>query len=366
VRRALLLLGLLLSLVLVAALGWWLFAPKAAVVEVDTASVSAEEGGATVAHGLDLAPRDLDEARSLWDEDECESARARLEAALPGGEAEGALHVLLSVVCRRLGDVEGAFEHGLRGAELLPRLGDAHHVYAEAIGARMRGAGMGAIRDLKPMLATLRTAADLDPANTDVRALEFFVCAYAPSLFGGDKERAAELAEEVAAQDAPLGVALRARLLDAQDEHAAAIDLLEGALPEPPASSPADPRLLLALANVHERAKDWASADAAYARGAPEPRGPDGWMLVLGRARLRTTAERLEGESDVALALLDQFAAEAPRSEWLPSPADVQRLRGACLEDLDRAADARTAYLAALALDPEHEGARAALDALED
>ena len=115
---------------------------------------------------------------------------------------------------------------------------------------------------------------------------------------------------------------------------------------------------------MHERAKDWAAADAAYARAVSEPQSPDDWMLVVGRARLRTTPERLEGEPGVALELLDRLAAVGPRSEWLPTPADVQRLRGVCLEGLERPAEAREAYRAALALDPENERAREALDSL--
>ncbi len=339
----------------------WFSEPEAEVIAVDTAQVGEVEGASPIAHGLDLEPRDLVAARALWDQGELEAARSRLEAALPGAEYEGHLHVLLSVVCRRLGDADGAMEHGLDGVQLLSTIGQAHHVYARAIGLRMlKGGKLAAMRNLKPWREELRTSIDLDPTNMEARTEEFFFYAYLPGFLGGDAERALVLAEEARALDEPVGLSMKARALQQLDREDEAMTLLTSSLEGHPGNS----TLLLALGNVHEAAEDWPAADAAYARIPDPPVDPNGWRGLYQRARLRTAEDRIVGEAEIALEHLDRFLAGAPRGEMTPRPADAHRSRGAAFEQLGNVAKARAAYETALALDPEHGGARKALDAL--
>jgi tetratricopeptide (TPR) repeat protein len=355
----LLLVGLAVLLVIGVAL--WFSQPAAKTIEVDAAEVSEEEGARLVAHGLDIEPRDLAAAEALWDPEECQAARERLEAALPGGEDEGALCVLLSVISRRLGDTEASFDYGLRGVELLPTVGRAHHVYSRAIAMKMAGGNpLVAIRNMKPWREELRTAIELDPTNLDARGEEFFFYAFVPAGMGGDQDRALELAAEVEAIDAPLGASLRARVFGRTDRRDEAIALCEATLE----AHPGDARVLLALGGMHEATEAWSTADAAFARGSKAPDDVDGWRLVFKRAHLRTTEGRLSGEPELALELLDRFLAGAPRADMMPGPADVNRRRGYALEELGRVAEACAAYEAALEAKPDHEASREALDRL--
>lgn len=352
---------LLLVGLVVTGLVVWFGEPKVSTVEVDTAVVSGEEGGRGIAHGLDIQPRDLAAAEELWGEDECSAARKRLEGALSGGPEDGAVHVLLSAICRRQGDADAALDHGLKGVELLPTVGRAHHVYARAITLQMASGGMlAAMRNLKPWREELRTAIELDPKNLEARGEEFFFYAYVPSAMGGDTERSLELAAEVEAIDPALGIGLRARALERMERREEGVALCEAALEE----RPGDATLLLALGNLHEAAEDWSAAEGAYARAGDAPKEINGWRVLYQRVRLRTTEGRIQGEAERALELLDLYAAGAPRAEMMPGPADLLRRRGLVLEALGRVGDARAAYEAALEENPEHEAAQKALEAL--
>ena len=339
----------------------WFAEPKVSTIEVDTAAVSGAEGARMIGHGLDIEPRDLAAAEELWDEEECTAARERLEGALSGGPGDGPVHVILSAICRRLGDADAALDHGLKGVELLPTVGRAHHVYARAITLQMASGGMlAAMRNLKPWREELRTAIELDPENLGARGEEFFFYAYVPSAMGGDTERALELAAALEAIDPARGIGLRARALERTERREEGVALCEAALED----YPGDATLLFTLGNLHEAAEDWSAADAAYARAGEEPQDVDGWRMLYQRVRLRTTEGRLEGQAEQALELLDTYAAGAPRAEMMPGPADLLRRRGQVLEALGRVGDARAAYEAALEVDPQHEAAQKALDAL--
>ncbi|MDA1264050.1 MAG: tetratricopeptide repeat protein [Planctomycetota bacterium] len=336
----------------------WFTQPKAQVVEVDTSQVSEEEGARKVIHALDVDPRTLEAARELWETEDLQAARDRLEGALPGGADEGALRLLLSVVCRRLGDAEAALEHGLRGVELWPTSGDAHYVYARAIALQMMTGGrISAMRNIGPWRKELRTAIELDPTNVDARSDEFLFFAYVPGL--GDVKHALTLADEVIPYDPIVGVSFRARALARLDRKEEALAEMQAAL----STHPGNPKLLLALGQIHEAEKDWRQADEAYAR-LEEPTDLDGWRILYQRARMRTTEGQLQGEAEAALGWLDAFLAASPRAEMMAGPADVHHRRGLALELLDRPQDARAAYQAALELDPDHKNATKALEAL--
>lgn len=340
----------------------WFSQPRAEVVEVDFSAVEQGEAPEAISHALELAPHNLSEARALWDAQELADARVRLEAALPGGEHEGALHVLLAVVCRRLHDTQGTMEHGLRGAQLLPLNGEAHHVYSRSITEQMRTGGrLAAIRNLGPWRDELRTAITLDPTLVEARAAEFFFFAYVPSLMGGNKQRALELAEEAGQYDETLGLSLQVRALAQLDREGEAQSLIEQGLE----AFPRHPSLLLAQGDLYQRAEDWSAADETYARGPEQPQDENGWRLLYERIKLRTTPERLEGDAAAALNMLERYAAGAPRGDMMASPSDVQRQRGQAFELLARMDEARSAYERALELDPKNERAQKALDALD-
>ena len=335
--------------------------PAARGVEVDTSSVSEQEGARSLGHGLEVSPRDLEQARGLWESGELTAARAALEGALPGGDAEGVLQVLLSEVCRRLKDDDAALEYGLRGAELLSTSGEAHYVYAKAVMMKAARNPIFAPKYLGAMKTELRNAIELDVTNLEARAMEVFVYVMTPRLMGGDHDLALERAKEMEPFDRPYSLALCATVLEEMDRREDALRAVEDGL----ATHPNHARLLLTLARLHENDKDWAAADEVYAWAATPPESEQDWHALYKRARLRTSEGQIEGEAAKALELLDQYLAGAPRAEMIPSPADTQHLRGLALEQLDRPDQALAAYEAALEIDPEHRRATKALEALQ-
>jgi hypothetical protein len=156
--------GACLFLVLCVGSWRWMAQASAAVVQVsaeDRALAAEHAGSGLTVIREGLHPASLNAARELFEPAELEAARESLAKALtvtpPGDVDEGILHVLQSVVTRRLKDADAALEYGRRGAELLPASGDAHHVYSRAIAEQMRAGGMmAAVKNMEPWLAELR------------------------------------------------------------------------------------------------------------------------------------------------------------------------------------------------------------------
>ena len=80
----------------------------------------------------------------------------------------------------------------------------------------------------------------------------------------------------------------------------------------------------------------------------------------IGRAAAMTGLE-----ADAGLKALDEYIAAPSHDEEAPSAADARWRRGQILEKLGKKAEARAEYEAAIALEPEHSGARRDLDKLK-
>lgn len=368
---------MLFCLVLVAVTAAWVFQPHAEAVEVtsEVVAASAEDGrgSAAVVVTGDLHPASLAEVRNLGGPTEVAAARARLEVALaePSNQAqEGALCVLLSALARRQHDADAAGDYGRRGAELLPTNGSAHHVYAYAITEQMQAGGMlASAKNLGPWKDELRLAIELDGGNVDARREEIFFYGVVPGIFGGDPGRALDLVTELEGVNLHMGRALRATLLGLMKREEEALELCHTTLAE----EPDDAEMHNALGGLLGRSDRDAEADTAYA--AAMDGGPSAayYYALYQRAQLRTGGSLYRapggqgnhepnpwGEEE-ALEFLDEYLAEAPRAELMPSRADAHWRRGVALESLERVDQARAAYQNCLGLEPEHKGAKQAL-----
>ena len=331
-------------------------------VSAEEVARSVEEGrGAATVRLADpaLSPGTLAEAAALFEPEDLRAARERLEAALAGGSDAGALCVLLSEIARRQGDSAAAVDYGRRGAEALPAVGAAHHVYSRAIGLRMRDAGiLAAMKNVSAWKQELRTAIELDPSNAEARAEEVFYYGFVPRAMGGDPDHAHALLDELATLDPCGAIALRASVLHvSQDRAEEALALCRRGLEEHGCAS----RLHYTLGSLLEREEDPQGADAEYALALEGERDESYYRALFARGRLRTAGSF---EAEEALAFLDEYLADAPRGERMHPPAQVHRHRGLALQGLGRTADARAAFERALELDPDLEEARAALGEL--
>ncbi len=367
----------LFGLTLVVGTVAWVFQPRAHAVEVAAEVVAASvldgRGSAGVQLTGDLHPDSRAEVRALEGPEALTQARGRLEVALiqATNEAqEGPLCVILSAIARRQHDTEAAASYGRRGAQLLPTNGSAHHVFAYAITEQMRDGGMlSALKNIGVWRDELRLAIELDGDNVDARREEIFFYGFLPGFLGGDPERALDLVTELEWVNLRMGRALRATLLGLMKREEEALELCRTTL----AAEPDDAEMHNALGGLLERSDERAEADEAYAAAMGGEPSRSYYYALYQRAQLRTGGRQYRAPSgrsgdelkiwgaEEALEFLDEYLADAPRAELMPSRADAHWRRGVALESLRRAGEARAAYETAASLAPEHEQAKQAL-----
>ncbi|HJM55865.1 MAG TPA: hypothetical protein QF446_00925 [Planctomycetota bacterium] len=369
-------LGAGLLLVLCVGAYRWMAQSAAAVVLVsdeDRALAAEQEGSGVSVAREGLHPASLEAARELYDPTELEAAREALATALedarPGDADEGALHVLQSVVTRRLKDAEAALEHGRRGAELLPASGDAHHVYSRAIAEQMRTGGMmAAMKNMQPWLAELRASIELDPSNVTARSEEIFFLGFVPKMLGGNPDLAKERIASLATVDEPTALSLEATLVGHLEDPAAGCERGAAAIvkyPENAGLALTHGILLEKLATTMELTDEKSAlctqADGEFVRAMGGERDGTYHRALYRRAQLRIDHEF---DLDTAQSLLDDYLADLPRGEMLASAGRVHWRKGQihALQGITEAA--RAAFAQALELEPELAEAKKALEAL--
>ena len=364
---------LLLSVALIAAmvgLRWW-FQPVAQAVEAPFEPTASSSEPLSLSAG-GLKPASLTEANELFDQEELLAARERLEAALPTGQDEGALNVLLSVVSRRLHDREAALAYGRRGAELLPTLAAAHHVYSRAIAEEMRLGGMvSAMKNMKPWLEEIRTVIRLDPSNIQARVEEFFFLGFVPKLMGGSPELARQRLSELEALDKPQAIGLRSLLLGHEGRESEARDLLQAGVSEFPEDGGlrlVHGTLLENLARGQELPEDGETlrslAALEFMRAMELSGGTE--EEVYFRAAFQGASVRIEGEFDLegAHKLLDLYQERMPKGELMPTESMLYLRRGQALRAQERYDEAKVALERSLELNPDSAETRRVLSSL--
>ncbi|HIF41985.1 MAG TPA: hypothetical protein EYQ74_12905 [Planctomycetes bacterium] len=365
--------GVVLLLVLCVGSWRWMAQSSAAVVEVsdEDRALAAEQGGLELSVTLEgLHPASLEAARNLYEPAELEAAREALVRALKdtprGATDEGALHVLLSVVARRLHDAEAALAHGRRGAELLPASGDAHHVYSRAIAEQMRVGGMmAAMKNMEPWLAELRMSIDLDPSNVTARSEEIFFLGFIPKLLGGNPDLAKDRIADLASMDEPTALGLEATLVGHLEDAVAGCESSAAAVQKYPAHTGLAlthgillERLAADKESLEEKSTLYNQADGEFVRAMGGERDGTFHRALYRRAQLRIDHEF---DLDTAQDLLDDYLADLPRGEMLASVGRIHWRKGqihALQGDKDKA---RAAFAAALEFEPELAEATKAL-----
>lgn len=270
-------------------------------------------------------------------------------------------------VAHALGVIElarGNSERALELAELAARHGgtvaDHHHLLAIALAANIDSMGtLGKMRAAGRMRSAWERAIELDPDHIEARFSLFGFYLQAPRVAGGGRDKAEAMAVTIAERDRIRGHQARAMLLRADGDN-------DGALREFDAAAAAvadDPErlaeVLMAKGFQCQQMERWDCAhDAFIATLATDPERR-GALYQIGRTAVFADARHEEG-----IAAFQRYIAEhAPRRSD-PSHAWAHTRTGTLLEKLGRADDARAAYQAALALEPDHDGAKDALAAL--
>jgi tetratricopeptide (TPR) repeat protein len=147
----------------------------------------------------------------LVDDGHFKQARALLDRQLQANPNNAELNWLMARIHRAFGDIPGAINYAQKAVQLAPNKADYHLTLAELQGRVAQQSNM-----LKQaMLARnihkeLETAFQLEPSNLDARwgLLQYYWMA--PSIMGGDKAKAREMATEIGKLNAAQGYVAQA------------------------------------------------------------------------------------------------------------------------------------------------------------
>lgn len=277
----------------------------------DATAPSGKPRSADVTEALGLIEQQrLAEAQSLFENILAREPR-HLEAAYQ-----------LGVLALRRGEAEMAVDLLEKARSLDPGAARTHHNLGHAYGlSAARASVFGKLGLARKCLASYQKAVELAPQHVEYRLSLIRYYQAAPSIAGGGAEKALVAAE-----------ALRV------------LDPVRGSL---------------TVIGVHVSGKQWASAFAELDRLREQHPGLREADYQLGRLVALADQRQAEG-----IAALRRFLATPPRPGDTPASQAQFRL-GMLLEKTGQSAEARTAYQAALATDPNHQPAREALSRLD-
>lgn len=311
----------------------------------------------------DWHPSNLGEVRALLGTEAHESALTRLSTYVDSKPENGAGHILLAEVLRRLDRLDEALLHAEKGAALLSTQGRAHWVHSRVLASRLTqmaksGGSMGifqAARNVGPYRNALRTAIELDPSNVEARREEVLFYLATPMI--GDPAKGLELARSMEAEYPMHGKLTVARALFFSDRKEEAINLAREAVGLFPEST--EPTWI--LGSILYRSKRFDEAEDELAKLVDGPKDETYYQALYSRMRIRT---RQDKDAEGVLQLAKEYLTADPQWEWAPKPSDVWCEKGCALQDLDRVDEARAAFEKSLELDPHSKRAKESLEEL--
>ena len=200
-------------------------------------------------------------------------------------------------------------------------------------------------------------AVRLNPADIRARRdlLEYYV--EAPWIVGGDKSKARQQIEAIAAMDAVQGHLARAdywkqedKFEQAEEEYRRVAGLAPNAV---------DP--YLEIADYYQRRNNPAQMEQAVEQAGRVNPQDRRLAYYRGVARVLTGDRLQEAEK-----LLRSYLESAPQNSDLPSHASAREWLGRLYERQGNRKGAALQYRAALQIDPQHEGARAGLKRVQE
>jgi tetratricopeptide (TPR) repeat protein len=248
-----------------------------------------------------------------------------------------------------------AVEAGERATALAPNDAQAFFWLGNALGARIGEVGMLSKMSMAPKLRdAFERAVKLDPALVQARTslIEFYL--QAPAAIGGGIDKARAQAVAIAKYDRAQGFSSQARIAMHEKNWPQAIRHLEAARAE----KPGDPAIRMQLIVLYQEAKRWAEAHAAIRRWIGEEPRSNNAQYQLGRLAAVSGQYLAEGEAALRRYLT------MPRGKDDPEAKNAHYRLGQVLAHAGREDEARTAFQAALKLDPKMKEAKDAIAAL--
>ena len=154
------------------------------------------------------------DVRSLLEGGHWKQARALLEPRVNANPSDAEAAAALSRVRAVYGDMDAALRLAETAVQMKPDVAEYHWQLAQVVGDQAQKANIfrqiGLARRFRQ---ETETAIKLDPTHIEARLgmISFFV--KAPSIMGGDRKKADEMAEEIARIDAAAGYLARAQVL---------------------------------------------------------------------------------------------------------------------------------------------------------
>ena len=237
-----------------------------------------------------------------------------------------------------------------------PSSSEAHHWLGKAYGLKAKEAAVVQQFSLaKRCRVELARAVELDPANFGAALDLVRYDARAPKLLGGGKEKARALAARIGERNPARGHVALGVIAEIEKDEPAAEREYRAAL----ASNPADGDALSALSDhLAARGRFDEAITLCRAAAAHAPDDPRPWFEI-GLLPTKSRRELAKG-----MEALDHFLA-MPALPDGPQPSDARWRKGELLALSGDLEAARAELVAALALEPGHQGARAALTQLD-
>jgi predicted Zn-dependent protease len=301
---------------------------------------------------LVAADRRFDEAIGLYERGEYTRALRILSAPNPATDASGARRLWLGKIQLKLRN----WDEAVRELELAVRIEPANAVFhqwlARAYGAKASHVSIfRAFGWARKVGREFEAAARLAPKDANIRfdLLQFYL--QAPGLVGGGRDKAENEAGAIAAIEPRLGHEARSII----HRHDKKWDLAHGELMRAVEKYPQVPSVYGKLASFLLERGDFGAAED-YARRALRLKG------AAPHARLIVAAAQIElgKEIEPAIEVLNTLTA-GPLGDEDPDFAEVYYWLGRAHMAVGDRPNARQAFMAALAFDPEFESAKSAL-----
>jgi Flp pilus assembly protein TadD len=260
------------------------------------------------------AAGELEQASKLYNRTEYE-ASLRILNAIP--EKTAPVHALIGRNYYMLGDFKKASEAYEKAVAAAPGSSEYHNWLGKAYGKRAETASpFTAPGWASKARREFEKAYELDPTNKDAADDLFEYYMEAPGFLGGGLDKAAKLAERVAATDPAQALWMQARLAERRKDFHKAEEHLRRAVRE----APAQVGRLVDLAKFLARHGKIEESERTF--GAAQSMAPGNKRILYDRAEAYIQSGR---NLDTARDLLKQYLA-SPIGPDDPSRADAQRL----------------------------------------
>ena len=293
----------------------------------------------------------VDAARELYERGKFQGAADLLSSLIRQSPKDVDLRILYGKTCLKLRRWDLAVQEFDRAVELDPQKGQNHLWLARAYGNKAQHSWLSAIPSAGKARKEFETAAQLSPANVDIRfdLLEFY--AQAPGFLGGGREKAAAQAEAIARLSPRLGYTARAEIYQNDKEwDRARQELIQATLKFPnDAGGHAD------LAGFLLQRRDYEGAEASAQKALALDGSLRGARLILAAAQVA-----LHRNVPGALQVLQELAA-GPLTENDPSFEEVNYWLGQAYLAQGQKAEARQAFQISLGFDPDYSRSKDAL-----